>query len=259
MPGAYLACSSRCLIELRNAKTSIDTFSLLLYKYAAVLHAIYTCCIHAVYMLYTYTYTLCIYYPSPSPTSDGWLKPNDIITAINGQSLEGVPHSEAVRLLQAVRGVVQLSCLREQELAPPSSPSPHAHPPPSPLTLTSHPSPSPSAHAHPPPSPLTLLPHHHASPSAHAQPPPSPLSLTPHPPPSPHTAPQAPPSPSHPLSDSPHAAVHIPEETYNTTSNTPVHVYCTTCLHIHVHVDIHVDIHVHVQCKSYTCTCICWC
>ena len=157
-------------------------------------------------------------------SSDGRLKPNDIITAINSVSLDDTSHSEAVRLLQAVRGVVQLSCLREQDTPPSSSPPPHPHPPPSPLTLTSNPPPlSPSAHTHTPPSPLTILshPHNTAVSSIHSQPPPSPLSLTSHPPHQPpfHTATPTDipiPTPS-PISDSSINSV-VPDMTFDTAT-----------------------------------------
>ena len=56
---------------------------------------------------------------------DGRLKRNDQIVSINGHSLERVPHNDAVKLLQSVRGTVELVIARDQHasLAPPSPPS----------------------------------------------------------------------------------------------------------------------------------------
>ena len=58
---------------------------------------------------------------------DGRLKRSDQIISINGHSLEGVPHVDAVKLLrmQSVRGRVELVVVRDQL---------SSHPPPSPLT-----------------------------------------------------------------------------------------------------------------------------
>ena len=60
---------------------------------------------------------------------DGRLKCNDQIIQINGHSLEGLPHAEAVKFLQSARGKVELVAVRDQQTPPtPSSPF-KPHPP----------------------------------------------------------------------------------------------------------------------------------
>ena len=75
---------------------------------------------------------------------DGRLRRNDQIISINGQSLEGIPHTEAVKMLQAARGVVELVILRDLVPSPPSPStkhSPQIWQPPPPPTLTPPPPP----------------------------------------------------------------------------------------------------------------------
>ena len=107
--------------------------------------------------------------PSPPPPRDGRLKRNDQIIRINGRSLEGLLHSEAIKILQSTQGIVEIVVLRNLNPDPPapnpdvplkgpwdnsyggvdiSSKSPHP-PPPSPPNLSSSP---PSASPPPPPS-----------------------------------------------------------------------------------------------------------
>lgn len=61
---------------------------------------------------------------------DGRLKRNDQIICINGQSLEGLPHTTAVKLLQSAQGVVELVVLRDLHSDPSlnSDPSPNSDP-----------------------------------------------------------------------------------------------------------------------------------
>lgn len=49
----------------------------------------------------------------PLACRDGRLRRNDQIIRINGCSLEGLPHNEAVQILQAAHGLVELVVLRD--------------------------------------------------------------------------------------------------------------------------------------------------
>ena len=63
-----------------------------------------------------YIYCLIVQY------RDGRLRRNDQIIYINGRSLEGQPHSEAVKLLQSTRGIVELVISRDSSHTSAASP-----------------------------------------------------------------------------------------------------------------------------------------
>lgn len=54
---------------------------------------------------------LCVVFFQGAAAEDGRLKRGDQIIAVNGQSLEGVTHEEAVAILKRTKGTVTLTVL----------------------------------------------------------------------------------------------------------------------------------------------------